>query len=121
MNTFKLPRTEWGVGSPTFDPTKGIFQSKPGHFKEDFAFSAANWPGRDLYYPQAQDWHESGGAGNEWDFAPDSEKDKNGAYDKCLSEKAEPQVRELLSNYGPVCLIWFSSRRACGLPYRPNS
>ncbi len=62
-----------------------------------------------FYYSQAQDWHEPGGAGNEWDFGPDTEKDKNGAYDKYLREKAEPQVRELLSNYGPVCLIWFDT------------
>jgi len=24
-----------------------------------------------------------------------------------LREKAEPQVKEILTNYGPVCLIWF--------------
>lgn len=62
-----------------------------------------------FYYSQAQDWHEPGGAGNEWDFPPDTEKDKSGAYDRYLREKAEPQVRELLQNYGPVCLIWFDT------------
>jgi alpha-L-fucosidase len=62
-----------------------------------------------FYYSQAQDWHEPGGAGNEWDFGPDSAKDKNGAYDQYLREKAEPQVRELLSNYGPVGLVWFDT------------
>jgi alpha-L-fucosidase len=62
-----------------------------------------------FYYSQAQDWHAPGGAGNEWDFGPDAEKDKNGAYDKYLREKAEPQVRELLTNYGPVGLIWFDT------------
>ncbi len=64
-----------------------------------------------FYYSQAQDWHEPGGIGNEWDFGPDAAKDKNGAYDKYLREKAEPQVRELLGNYGPVCLIWFDTPR----------
>jgi alpha-L-fucosidase len=62
-----------------------------------------------FYYSQAQDWNEPGGAGNDWDFGPDSERDQNGAYDRYLREKAEPQVRELLSNYGPVCLIWFDT------------
>ena len=62
-----------------------------------------------FYYSQAQDWNEPGGAGNDWDFCPDSERDQNGAYDQYLREKAEPQVRELLSNYGPVCLIWFDT------------
>jgi alpha-L-fucosidase len=64
-----------------------------------------------FYYSQAQDWHEPGGAGNEWDFPPDTEKDKNGAYDRYLREKAEPQVRELLTGYGPVALIWFDTPR----------
>ncbi len=64
-----------------------------------------------FYYSQAQDWHESGGAGNTWDFGPDEEKSRNGAYDKYLQSKAEPQVRELLTNYGPVCLIWFDTPR----------
>jgi len=64
-----------------------------------------------FYYSQAQDWHEPGGAGNTWDFPPDAEKDKNGAYDQYLRNKAEPQVKELLTGYGPVCLIWFDTPR----------
>jgi alpha-L-fucosidase len=64
-----------------------------------------------FYYSQSQDWHEPGGAGNTWDFPPDKEKSASGAYDKYLREKAEPQVKELLTNYGPVCLIWFDTAR----------
>src|SRR5215208_1737252 len=60
-----------------------------------------------FYYSQAQDWHEPNGAGNTWDFGPDDKKD----YDKYLREKAEPQVKEILTNYGPVCLIWFDTPR----------
>src|SRR2546425_2067 len=60
-----------------------------------------------FYYSQAQDWHEPDGAGNTWDFGPDEKKD----YDKYLRGKAEPQVRELLTNYAPVCLIWFDTPR----------
>ncbi len=66
-----------------------------------------------FYYSQSQDWHEPGGAGNTWDFGPD--QDASGKelkpYDKYLREKAEPQVRELLSGYGPVALIWFDTPR----------
>jgi alpha-L-fucosidase len=62
-----------------------------------------------FYYSQAQDWHEPGGAGNDWDFPKDAEKDKSGAYDKYIADKAVPQVRELLQNYGPVALIWFDT------------
>jgi alpha-L-fucosidase len=60
-----------------------------------------------FYYSQSQDWHEPNGAGNTWDFGPDDKKD----YDQYLRGKAEPQVKELLSNYGPVCLIWFDTAR----------
>ncbi len=60
-----------------------------------------------FYYSQSQDWHEPDGAGNEWDFGPDDRKD----YDRYLRGKAEPQVRELLTGYGPVALIWFDTPR----------
>jgi alpha-L-fucosidase len=60
-----------------------------------------------FYYSQSQDWHEPNGAGNEWDFGADDKKD----YDQYLRGKAEPQVRELLSGYGPVALIWFDTPR----------
>ena len=60
-----------------------------------------------FYYSQSQDWHEADGAGNTWDFGPDERK----AYDKYLQGKAEPQVRELLTGYGPVALVWFDTPR----------
>jgi len=60
-----------------------------------------------FYYSQAQDWHEPNGAGNNWDFGADEKKD----FDQYLRAKAEPQVKELLTDYGPVCLIWFDTPR----------
>ena len=60
-----------------------------------------------FYYSQAQDWHDPNGAGNTWDFGADEKKD----FDKYLREKAEPQVRELLTQYGPVALVWFDTPR----------
>ena len=60
-----------------------------------------------FYYSQAQDWHDPDGIGNTWDFGPDEKKD----FDKYLRAKAEPQVRELLSGYGPVALVWFDTPR----------
>jgi alpha-L-fucosidase len=60
-----------------------------------------------FYYSQAQDWHDPNGAGNTWDFGPDDKKD----FDKYLRDKAEPQVRELLTGYGPVALVWFDTPR----------
>jgi len=66
-----------------------------------------------FYYSQSQDWHEPGGAGNDWDFGPDVGPDgkERKDYDAYLRGKAEPQVRELLTGYGPVALIWFDTPR----------
>jgi alpha-L-fucosidase len=67
-----------------------------------------------FYYSQSQDWHEPGGAGNTWDFGPDTGPDGKTElkkYDDYLRGKAEPQVKELLTGYGPVALIWFDTPR----------
>ena len=55
-----------------------------------------------FYYSQFLDWHEPNGGGNTWDF-PKATKD----YKKYYSEKSIPQIKELLSHYGPLGLIWF--------------
>ena len=66
-----------------------------------------------VYYSQDLDWEEKDGGGsipskwcenahNTWDY-PDHTAD----FDRYLREKAEPQVEELLRNYGEMCLIWF--------------
>ena len=60
-----------------------------------------------FYYSQAQDWYERNGIGNTWDFGPDEKKD----FDQYLRDKAEPQVKELLTGYGPVALVWFDTPR----------
>ena len=62
-----------------------------------------------IYYSQSVDWHEPGGEGNSWDFERDSVKDKNGAFDQYLKTKVEPQVKELLTHYGPICEIFFDT------------
>lgn len=58
-----------------------------------------------FYYSQAQDWHHPGGAaaGGHWDPAQD------GSMDEYLDKVAVPQVREILSNYGPVAVLWWDT------------
>ena len=58
-----------------------------------------------FYYSQDQDWHEPGGRGNDWDFGPLTEE----AFEQYLKKKVEPQLRELLTGYGPIGLIWFDT------------
>ena len=60
-----------------------------------------------FYYSQTQDWHEPDGVGNDWDFPDESKKN----FQKYYDEKVLPQVRELLTGYGPIALIWFDTPR----------
>ena len=57
-----------------------------------------------FYYSQTQDWHHPDGDGNDWDF-DEASKDFDGYIDNYV----KPQVRELLTNYGPIGLIWFDT------------
>lgn len=57
-----------------------------------------------FYYSQDLDWHHPDGAWNDWDY---TKATKN--TDRYLREKVYPQLRELLTNYGPVGLIWFDT------------
>lgn len=60
-----------------------------------------------FYYSQTQDWYEPDADGNTWDWPDDSKKDFAGY----LERKVKPQLRELLTQYGPVALIWFDTPR----------
>ena len=57
-----------------------------------------------FYYSQTQDWHHPGGDGNDWDY-DEAAKD----FDGYVQNYVKPQVRELLTNYGPIGLIWFDT------------
>lgn len=70
-----------------------------------------------LYYSQDLDWHEKNGGGylsnhipnagttwdNSWDFPEEAHKD----FTECFENKIMPQVEEILTGYGDLCLIWF--------------
>jgi alpha-L-fucosidase len=58
-----------------------------------------------LYYSQAQDWHHQGGAvaGGDWD---DTHK---GDMNKYIDEIAIPQVKEILSKYGDIAVLWWDT------------
>ncbi len=71
-----------------------------------------------LYYSQDLDWEHPHGGGytlgkvwdggaayltNNWDYPDAASKD----YTVCFEEKIKPQVKEILNNYGDLCLIWF--------------
>ena len=69
-----------------------------------------------LYYSQDLDWSDPDGGGytrphdncgmswtNDWDFPDNANKN----YTLCYERKIKPQVKEILTQYGDLCLIWF--------------
>jgi alpha-L-fucosidase len=56
-----------------------------------------------FYYSQANDWTNPGGAaaGGHWD------KKQDGSFDDYLDKVALPQIKEILTNYGDVCELWW--------------
>jgi alpha-L-fucosidase len=68
-----------------------------------------------VYYSEAQDWHHPGGAAakrnaeknidaqNHWDPA------QQASMDDYIDKVAAPQVKELLSNYGPISVLWWDT------------
>ncbi len=72
-----------------------------------------------LYYSQEIDWHEPNGGGiargrgtnmgmdwtNCWDWPDDDKKD----FADYFKKKTLFQVRELLTKYGDICLMWFDT------------
>lgn len=64
-----------------------------------------------FYYSQDLDWHAPGGAGH-WEEAVEGPNWLNYArpkedFQKYLDDVVKPNLRELLTNYGPIGLIWF--------------
>jgi arylsulfatase A-like enzyme len=57
-----------------------------------------------FYYSHDKDWNEPGGSGNHWD-AFQNKADRQNYY----NTKVKPQLTELLTNYGPIGLIWFDA------------
>ena len=55
-----------------------------------------------FYYSDAQDWHYPGGAVSRgaWDPA------QHGDFDAYFRKQSLPQIRELLTGYGPVATLW---------------
>lgn len=54
-----------------------------------------------FYYSQNLDWYHPGGGSSGWDPV------QKGSADKYVDELVIPQLREILSNYGKVDILWF--------------
>ncbi len=58
-----------------------------------------------FYYSQTQDWYERDAAGNTWDYTPPTRRE----FGRYLRRKVKPQLKELLTQYGPIGIIWFDT------------
>ncbi|WP_256009929.1 alpha-L-fucosidase [Desertivirga xinjiangensis] len=62
--------------------------------------------GRDWEDPDVPtDWPTKGGRSNTWDFPDEDSKD----FSKYFERKVKPQVKELLTQYGPIAVMWFDT------------
>ena len=62
--------------------------------------------GRDWEDPDVPtDWPEKAGRSNTWDY-PDEDSKQLPLY---LERKVKPQLRELLTNYGEIAMLWFDT------------
>ena len=62
--------------------------------------------GRDWQDPDVPtDWPTKGGRSNTWDYPDEDKKD----ITKYFKRKVMPQVRELLTQYGPIGIMWFDT------------
>jgi alpha-L-fucosidase len=59
-----------------------------------------------VYYSQSQDWHEPGGDGNGWQGWP---KLNQASFEHYYREKALLQVKELVTRFDPLYMIWFDT------------
>ncbi|MDB4583322.1 alpha-L-fucosidase [Draconibacterium sp.] len=66
-----------------------------------------------FYYSHREDWDDPYAYGNFWDFETSQQKgyeyeiEKADYFESYLEKKAKPQLKELLTNYGPIGLVWF--------------
>jgi len=63
-----------------------------------------------FYYSHSQDWCHTGGAVANWGrWSGYWDKAQLGDYDKYLDEIAVPQVKEILSKYGNLDILWWDT------------
>ncbi|HEC61646.1 MAG TPA: alpha-L-fucosidase [bacterium] len=64
-----------------------------------------------VYYSHREDWEHPYAYGNFWDFDSSQTNldtmDHPELFRRYLDEKAIPQLRELLTEYGPLGIVWF--------------
>jgi hypothetical protein len=103
---FNSPSNDYNIVKRTpwkRDPLKELAEACKKHdIKLGFYYSL----GRDWQDPDVPtDWPTKGGRSNLVDYPNEDAKDLN----KYIDRKVMPQIRELLTQYGPVAVLWFDT------------
>lgn len=103
---FRSPSSDYNIVQQTpwqRDPMQDLAAAcKKYDMKLGFYYSL----GRDWADPDVPtNWPTRGGRSNSWDYPDEDAKDLT----KYIARKVKPQLRELLTQYGPIGLIWFDT------------
>ena len=110
--TYVVVTSKHHDGFALFNSKWDDFNSVKSPFKRDIIEEIANACVKNklklgIYYSQEMDWHDPNGGGglpwtNTWDFPDEDKKD----FSKCFEGKTTFQMKELLTNYGDLFLLW---------------
>jgi alpha-L-fucosidase len=103
---FDSPSSDYNIKARTpygKDPMKELVAACHKHgLKFGFYYSL----GRDWQDPDVPtNWPVKAGRSNTWDFPDEDEK----VYNKYFERKVKPQITELLTQYGPIDILWFDT------------
>jgi alpha-L-fucosidase len=103
---FNSPSNDYNIQKRTpfgKDPMKELANACHKHgMKLGFYYSL----GRDWQDPDVPtNWPTKGGRSNTWDYPDEDAK----VFSKYFDRKVKPQIRELLTQYGQVDLLWFDT------------
>jgi len=103
---FDSPSSDYNIVKRTLyrkDPMRDLAEAcKKYGLKLCFYYSL----GRDWEDPDVPtNWPVKGGRSNTWDYPNEDAKD----LEKYIERKVKPQLRELLTQYGPIGVIWFDT------------
>ncbi len=100
---FDSPSSDYNIVKRTpfkRDPVKELAEACG---REGLKFGVYYSLGRDRQDPDVPT--KNGYRSNTWDYPDEAKKD----FSKYFERKVKPQVRELLTQYGPIALMWFDT------------
>lgn len=106
FSMFDSPSSDYNIVTRTpyaKDPMKALAEAC---HKYDMKFGFYYSLGRDWQDPDVPtNWPEKAGRSNTWDFPDEDSK----VFNKYFERKVKPQIKELLTQYGEIDVLWFDT------------